>query len=168
MAKKIAIITLILVIIFSFIIGKRVLEKSEKITSAKEKVEKPEQISYLTLDSIKHHLTDLDFPMILVLVSSDCEHCRYEINTFLSNGASLEGYNVLFLSTEKIPIITRFRSETTNDLYPWAQFGKITNEDMLDTFGTLVTPQIYIYNDKKNLVKYFKGETKFEAILKFL
>jgi hypothetical protein len=79
-----------------------------------------------------------------------------------------KGVNLYMLSAENIPQIKVFAHRMSLDKISSLEMGKITVKDSFEKFGFTSIPDILIYNPTGELQKHFKGETKIEAILKYL
>jgi hypothetical protein len=52
--------------------------------------------------------------------------------------------------------------------YDYVHFVRTEAKDIVDNYGGIPTPSVYIYSREKKLVKAFNGETKIEEIIKHL
>jgi hypothetical protein len=72
------------------------------------------------------------------------------------------------MSSESIKVIKRTSVDFGLEGIPNIHFVKINPEHVFETFGSLSLPHIFIYGNDRKLIKEFKGETKMDAILKYL
>lgn len=142
-----------------------------KKISAKEiiakKVSTLSTVNLLGLDSTTFKIPT-DKNVVLVFFNPGCEHCQYEAMGIRENIKDFKNATLVFLSSEPLNAIRHFSTQYDLDHFPFVHFTKINNEEVFDTFGTLSVPHIFIYGEDRKLIKEFKGETKIEAILKYI
>ncbi len=142
----------------------------EKISAKKTKAHKVSILSvanFLNSDSTTVKIST-DSNVVLIFFNPECEHCQYEARGIKENVNDFKNTELIFISSESIAAIQRFASQYNLENYPFVHFTKINREEIFDTFGTLSVPHIFIYDKDHKLIKEFKGETKVEAILKYL
>ncbi len=106
--------------------------------------------------------------IVLIYFNSGCEHCKYELNEIRRNIQSFTKAEVILMSAENISEIKKVSENFELTSLPNIHFTKINSGDLVDVFGSVSVPHIFIYDKDRKLVKEFKGETKIEAILKFI
>lgn len=147
---------------------------NKTIAKVKLKNKVKEQISthgYLPIykmDSAKYELPDHTQSIVLVFFSTTCEHCQYEATELKKAITSFSRSSILMISSEPISTIKAFAEQYGLHTEPSVIFAKIKPDDVYDTFGSISIPHIFIYGKDRKLIKEFKGETKIEAILKYL
>lgn len=72
------------------------------------------------------------------------------------------------MSSENISIIKKTSEDFGLAGLTNIHFTKINARDVFDTFGSVSVPHVFIYGKDSKLIKEFKGETKVEAILKYI
>ena len=107
-------------------------------------------------------------PLLLIYFNSECEYCQYELAEIRRNIQSFTNVEVVLISCEKISIIKDASKNFDVTNLPRMHFTKIASNDLFQAFGSLSLPHIFIYDKDNKLVKEFKGETKAEAILKYI
>jgi peroxiredoxin len=119
------------------------------------------------LDSTQLTITDLlpGQPTAIVFFNSQCDHCQYEAQELRKKYDAFAGVNLLLLSSENLDQIRAFSKRYSLDRL---QIAKLPAEQMFATFGNISVPSIFIFNRDRYLVKKFNGETKAEALLKYL
>lgn len=105
---------------------------------------------------------------ILIFFNSECEHCVYEASQIRNLLNDQPNINVIFFSTEELPSIKMFAEEQGLVKYKNVYFAHISAAEVSKTFGYLSIPHIFIYDSDQKFIKEFNGETKVEAILKFV
>jgi thiol-disulfide isomerase/thioredoxin len=126
--------------------------------------------SAFSLDSVVVNSTKLNpnFSNILIHFNSTCDHCQYEAQELLKNKEKFEKTNIILFSSEKLPTLNVFYKTYQLHKIPNLQIWKSHADTLQKYFGKLSTPHVFIYNAKKELIKSYQGETKIEAILKYI
>lgn len=106
--------------------------------------------------------------IVLIFFNSSCDHCQYEAIDVRNNVEALSKSNIIFISSETLLTIKAFAKSYGLDAYQNISFAKIDDENATAIFGSISVPHVFIYGPDKILRKEFKGETKVEAILKYL
>lgn len=106
--------------------------------------------------------------VLLIFFNTECEHCQYEMKELKKNLASFKNTEVVLMSSENIFQIKKFSEEYGLAGQPNVHFTKINADQIYRTLGSLSVPYIFIYGKDRNLLKEFKGETRMEAIIKYL
>jgi cytochrome oxidase Cu insertion factor (SCO1/SenC/PrrC family) len=102
---------------------------------------------------------------ILFFFQPDCDHCQRETVQMRENLAAFRDYKVYFITNAAMPELSKFAQEYKIAFEPNFVFAHATLEDILNTVGPMESPSLFIYSDKGQLVKVFKGETPIEQIL---
>ncbi len=102
---------------------------------------------------------------ILVLFQPDCDHCQREATRMRENLESFNEYKVYFISSAPLPELQQFA--TTYGLSNAANFyfGTTDVNNIIEKFGSIPTPSMYIYSENGMLKKEFIGEAAIEDIL---
>lgn len=120
-----------------------------------------------TTDGKQLHLKDLSGKVVLVLFQTDCDHCQREATAIQENLSAFKDYSLYFISTTALHDIDAFASEYKLKGYDNVHFCGTSNQMILNSFGPIDAPSLYIYSDKM-LVKSFNGETNISEILKYI
>ncbi|RYZ31471.1 MAG: redoxin domain-containing protein [Sphingobacteriales bacterium] len=105
---------------------------------------------------------------VIILFNPDCEHCQYEAAEISKNGDAFKQADVWMLTTEKPARVRAFTKQFGLDTLANVCVGILTPDELYKTFGPTAVPHLFIYGPDGNLRKEYKGETKLEAILKYL
>jgi thiol-disulfide isomerase/thioredoxin len=144
-------------------------EKIQKRTEREQKSNTLPELNLFTLDSLAFGaLSKSHKPLILIYFNTSCEHCHYEILSIKNLADEFKDVEIIFFSTEPLSIIRPFASAMDFEEHSNIHFAKISFTDVTDAIGTLSIPHIFVYGPDKKLWKEFKGETKPEAILKYI
>lgn len=161
-----------LIIVVLCTIGWMANSSFEKIQKQKEREEKSSTLPDLKLFTLDSLAFDA-FPkahkfVVLIHFNTTCEHCHYEILALKDAVDEFNDAEVIFFSTETLSVIRPFASASGLGEHSNIHFTKISLTDVTNTIGALSIPHIFIYGPDKKLRKEFKGETRPEAILKYL
>jgi peroxiredoxin len=103
---------------------------------------------------------------IIIYYNSECQLCDDQIAQFSKHFSALtKNSTILFVSAESEDSIRNFRNRlrvsSTNKVF----FSKISEQEVFKTFGSVVTPQVFLYRQDQ-LLKTFNGELIIDSILK--
>lgn len=144
-------------------------KKVQVSKSVKEKLNTLPVFSLVTLDGLSLESSALaEGSLVLIHFNSECDHCQYEVQDIKNNIAAFSNTTLVFMSSEPLVKIRNFAGASGLDNYSNVLFTKIDSNDAFTSFGALAVPHVFIYGPDNKLVKEFKGETKAEAILKYL
>lgn len=112
-------------------------------------------------------LKELSGKVVLILFQTDCDHCQRESAAIQQNIGAFKEYTLYFITTTSQQEIETFANSYKLSGYENVHFCKTTGPAILENFGPIDAPSLYIYSDQK-LVKSFNGETPINEILKFI
>ncbi|MFZ2285863.1 MAG: thioredoxin family protein [Bacteroidales bacterium] len=107
-------------------------------------------------------------PLLITFFHPECDHCRYEILSFIGSGLLNEHLTVLFFSHADEGEVESFMQELGVPDTPNLHIFHDHDFGLSRLFGADIMPSNFLYNDSLQLVKVFKGSTRPEAILKYL
>jgi peroxiredoxin len=102
---------------------------------------------------------------ILVLFQPDCDHCQREAAGMSENLEHFNDYQVYFISSASAPELQQFATTYGLSNASNFKFGSTAVDNILNHFGSIPTPSLYIYSENGTLVKKFIGEAPIEEIL---
>jgi peroxiredoxin len=105
---------------------------------------------------------------VLILFQPDCDHCQHEAVAIEENLAAFRDYTVYFVSSAASSEIKKFSNDYKLSGIPNILFGTTTLENVLNNFGAIQAPSIYIYSPQGKLVQHFNGQTDIGVIMKYL
>jgi len=126
------------------------------------------KMSLIFPDGSTRSARDLPIKSILVFYFPDCDHCQREAAEISKHLKAFKNYHVWFISVASFPDIQMFAMEYKLIGYDYVHFVRTEAKDIVDNYGGIPTPSVYIYSREKKLVKAFNGETKIEEIIKHL
>ncbi len=170
MKKTTAVLLLVAVLCTGAYLGSSILQKYEQKQQVQENCQTLAAFSFQNLAGQAFELNDMAAgqPTLVIYFNPDCEHCQYEARAIRDSLHRFEQTNVLLISDEPSARLQEFGAEYDLLGYPNVHILHDANGDFRRLFGTSSVPSIFIYNRERELVKHFKGETKIEAILKYL
>lgn len=105
---------------------------------------------------------------VLVLFQPDCDHCQHEAEDIRENLEAFSGYTVYFISSAPMAEIEKFAADYKLSGKENIVFGWTATENVLNNFGPIQAPSVYIYADQGKLVQKFNGQTDVGVIVKYL
>lgn len=147
-------------------------QTQNKVKIKKEKAQQISEIpkfNFKTLNGKAFSNTDLkEQASIFIYFNPTCEHCQYEAQELEKQKEKFKNTQVLMFSTEKMDLLKDFAQEYKLDKIQNFKILRADYKALDQSFSVSTVPTILIYNKKQKLVKKFVGETKIEAILKYL
>lgn len=134
---------------------------------AQQANEYPNMSLMMTNGSIKN-AKELPGSSVLIIYFPDCDHCQREATEISKHLKSFEKHPVWFISTASFDDIDNFSRKYSLSGYANIHFVRTDIKDVINNFGGIPTPSVFIYSKDKKLVKAIKGETKIEEIIKYL
>ena len=104
---------------------------------------------------------------VFVLFQPDCDHCQEEAIEIEQQLDGFKDYMLYFISSSPMPQIVKFAEDYKLDNKQNVKFAWTSTEGVLNHYGPIQTPSVYIYSQGK-LVKSFNGQTSIENILNVL
>jgi hypothetical protein len=121
----------------------------------------------MTANGTQLNIKDVTGKVVLILFQTDCDHCQREATAIQQNISAFKEYSLHFITTTSLQEIQTFANQYKLTGYPNVHFYKTSNQNILDNFGPIDAPSLYIYSDQK-FVKAFNGETSINEILKYI
>jgi cytochrome oxidase Cu insertion factor (SCO1/SenC/PrrC family) len=166
--KKIILFHLIVLMATEFIgCTKTSTENNKQAVEPLQKGNDLPSMNLTTLNGIQVNTKTLTGNSILILFQPDCDHCQREAKEIRAHIDAFKDYSVYFISADPMPALEKFANDY--DLSSQANFffGMTTVENVLNSFGSIPTPSVYIYSDQ-TLVQKFNGEVSIGKILEAL
>ena len=105
---------------------------------------------------------------VIVMFQPDCDHCQREAIEIRNHVAAFADYQVYFVSSAPVPTVDQFSIDYKFKGLPNFHFGVTTVDEVLNSFGPIDAPSVYIYNEQGRLKQNFNGETVIQLILRSL
>lgn len=104
---------------------------------------------------------------VLIFYNPDCEHCQYEAKT-LSTHPDFQAMEVVWLSGASVEENTVFRQTYAREAPASFQFLEDPQHAIGNALGVRTYPTIFIYDTYGQLLHEYEGETKPEAIWRWM
>ncbi len=141
-------------------------EEAKETTSAPiEAVNDLPAMPITLLDNTTIQTKSITGNFILILFQPDCDHCQREAQEFQKNLAAFDNYILYFVSSATIAETEAFARQYGLSEHANVKFGVTSVENILNNFGAISAPSMYIYNGSGKLVKKFNGETDIQQIV---
>lgn len=133
--------------------------------SAVEPVNEQPSFIITLLDNTQINLKDLTGKNALIFFQPDCDHCQREAQEFERNLEAFTGTTLYFISSGSLEEAKAFADTYKLNGRPNVHFALTPAINVLNTYGPISAPSIYIYSEDHKLVKGFNGETPIERII---
>lgn len=111
---------------------------------------------------------DIQGKSVLVLFQPDCDHCQREAVQIREHLKAFQDYTIYFISSAPVEEINQFAEEYNLKGKSRVFFAHTDLMNILDHFGAVQTPSLYIYSEDQKLVKAFNGETPIGLVLQHI
>ena len=113
-------------------------------------------------------IKEIKSKVILVLFQPDCDHCQNEAQQIEAHLDDFQQYDLYFISSASITEVKTFAENYNLSGRPKVWFGTTTLESILNNFGGIPAPSLYIYHEGGKLIQELNGEIDISVILKYL
>ena len=117
------------------------------------------------LDNTQVNIKDLTGKNALIFFQPDCDHCQREAQEFERNLDAFGGTTLYFITSGPMDEIKAFADTYKLNDRPNVHFAFTPALNVLNNYGPISAPSIYIYSEDHKLVKGFNGETPIERII---
>jgi peroxiredoxin len=142
-------------------------QQTQEVTEEKQAVQTRNDLPNMlitTLDNAQVNLQSIKGNTILILFQPDCDHCQREAEEIREYIDSFKDYNLYFISADQMPAIEKFAKDYGLLGHANIYFGTTTVDNVLNNFGSIPAPSVYIYANQQ-LQQKFNGEVAIEKIL---
>ncbi len=105
---------------------------------------------------------------ILVIFQPGCDHCQREAASMSEHLDRFKDYQVYFISSAATSDNIQFASDYGLSGASNFRFGTTTSDHIVQHFGSIPTPSVYVYSEQGQLLNEFIGETPIEEILQVI
>ncbi len=105
---------------------------------------------------------------ILILFQPDCDHCQAEAKQISERLTAFENYTIYFISAAEPETVKKFSEDYKLNREQNIIFATTEVQGIIDSFGPIPAPSVYIYSAEGRLVRKFNGQTELETIVKAL
>jgi peroxiredoxin len=124
-------------------------------------------LSLTGLDNLPFTLPNGKKNILLILFEPSCEDCHRQAVEINKNLEFLKDCEIVWISDAPLAKMKEFYETHSLKRNNTSTMARITG-NVYETFGTFLTPSLFIFSSEGQLVKAFKGETKIDAILKYI
>ncbi len=169
MKQKIGKVLLLIPILFIVLFACAILRRKAQTDSDAERISILPALVLTDLDGNKYNTSQLSSgPLLVTFFHPECDHCRYELTSLMTDGSFNRNVEVLLISYEEETKIRSFIKELRLSDLPNVHVVHDQDYKLSHLFGATIIPANFIYNDSLFLVKRFKGSVKPETIMKYL
>jgi|LakMenE01Jun11ns_1017448.scaffolds.fasta_scaffold9921942_2 thiol-disulfide isomerase/thioredoxin len=104
-------------------------------------------------------------PVIIMLFSPDCDHCREQTVILTKNMGKLKNTEIVMSSFQPVSKIREFCREFDLHKYPNVHIGRDVKYFFGPFYRIKFAPLLAVYNKEGNLVKVFEGDTKIDKLV---
>jgi peroxiredoxin len=119
-------------------------------------------------DGSKVSVKNLPGKIALILFFPDCDHCQREAAQIQKNITGFKDYTLYFISSAPFEDINHFATTYQLQNYKNVVFARSEAKNVIEAFGPIETPTIYLYNKDGGLIETFSGEIAIEVVLKYI
>jgi len=120
------------------------------------------------LDQSEVDLKTLSGKVVLIFFFPECDHCQREASQISQHIAAFNNVTLYFITSDTAEKAEGFAKDYFLNGLDNVVFGSTSAESVLNNFGPIATPSIYIYSAEQKLVKAFNGEVSISEVLKFI
>jgi thiol-disulfide isomerase/thioredoxin len=138
---------------------------------AEANIQNMPNVSLWALDSSQFSSQDWvgNSPSIIFYFDPHCEHCQDEAQALKKQAQAFTDIKLLWVSVESLKNLRDFEKKfALQKTIPQAKIARILPQDANKQFDFRVVPTILIYDKHHQLSKKFVGETKIEALIKYI
>ena len=103
--------------------------------------------------------------IVFILFQPDCDHCQREAREIKEHLDAFRGYGVYFVSASTEEELEHFAKEYGLYGIENIRFANTTVQEVLNSFGSIPAPSVFIFNDEGKRIASFKGETEIDKIM---
>ncbi|HTF21493.1 MAG TPA: redoxin domain-containing protein [Chryseolinea sp.] len=133
--------------------------------SASSPINEQPAIPLTLLDNTQVNVKDLTGKNALIFFQPDCDHCQREAQEFERNLEAFAGTTLYFITSGPLEEIKAFADTYKLSGRPNVHFAFTPALNVLNSYGPISAPSVYVYSGDHQLVKAFNGETPIEKIL---
>ncbi len=105
---------------------------------------------------------------IFILFQPDCDHCQKEAKQIRENIEAFRDYEIYFVTAAKVEEVKNFSIDYKFEEHKNFHFATTDIQSIINSYGPIQAPSIYIYSEQGKLLTQFNGQTEIENILKVL
>ncbi|MBK5279522.1 MAG: redoxin domain-containing protein [Bacteroidia bacterium] len=161
-------LALVAVVLYLAVSGSEEKKPESAPPPKKDLVSQLPNLKLLGLDGSVNYSREFTGKNVVVLYHPDCDHCQREAKEIRTQIKAFEDYDVWFVASDSFENISQFATDYDLVNHSNVHFARAEVEEIINNFGSIPTPSLYIYSEELQLVKAIEGETKIEEIIKYL
>jgi peroxiredoxin len=145
--------------------------KSEKVTEEQQKVQEASDVPNLPLtfpNGSQKSARELTGKMALILFQPDCDHCQREAQDIQKHLAAFKDVQLYFISSSSIDEMLEFGKNYGLTGLQNVTFARTGFQDVLNAYGPIDAPSLYLYDANGKLIQAFNGEVAIDVVVKYL
>ena len=158
-------LSLVLCAFFLLSCSKKETETQAPEQTAVSAVNEQPSIPLTLLDNTQVNVKDLKGKNALIFFQPDCDHCQREAQEFERNLEAFTGTSLYFITSGPMEEIKAFADAYKLSGRPNVHFAFTAALNVLNNYGPISAPSVYVYSEDHKLVKGFNGETPIERII---
>lgn len=107
-------------------------------------------------------------PVIVMLFSPDCDHCKEQTEILLDNMDKLAHVDIVMTTFQPISKIKEFQRKYRLGIYKNIYLGRDVKFFFAPYYRIKYAPFLALYNRQHKLVKTFEGDTKFSKLAEWV
>jgi peroxiredoxin len=120
------------------------------------------------IDGTKQSVKKLTGKVALILFQPDCDHCQREAQDIKRNLTGFKGYKLYFISSASKEENRKFSKDYGLDTFNNVFFAHTASQNIVNAFGPIDAPSLYLYGIDGKLIQAFNGEIAIEVVLKYI
>lgn len=106
--------------------------------------------------------------VVLVLFQPDCDHCQAEGKQIHERAHQFDAYVMYFISASSHGEMKKYADDLKLNTRKNFHFVSTDVQSILDSYGPISTPSVYIYSETGKFQSKFNGQTDIEKIIRAL
>ena len=156
------------VLLYLFMPGTKEVKTESAQAPAKVLINQLPNLKLFGVDGSVNYSRELNGKNVLVLYNPDCDHCQREAKEIRTQLKAFENYTVWFVSSDNFESINGFAKDYDLAGHANVHFARTEVMEVINNFGAIATPSVYIYSEERQLIRAINGETRIEEIIKYL
>jgi AhpC/TSA family len=120
------------------------------------------------LDNSRLDLHQLQGSAILIFFQPECDHCQHAAGEIRENILAFRKHQLYFITSQSLEASGKFAETYQLSGNENVHFSWTPMEQVLDNYGPISAPSIYIYSADHQLVKSFSGDLNMPELLKYI
>lgn len=106
-------------------------------------------------------------PAIVILFSTDCDHCKQLTDSLLANTSQLKTTQILMVTPHSDSLMKQYYNTYHLQQYPHITVACDPSKKIMSIFDLYFFPGIYLYNKEGRLIKRNEGKINIRHLIKW-